>query len=302
MPQPPMHRELAGIVAPQEFVHGAGFRAFRITGASLGAGGDPFLSVDHFRIAAPTFPPHAHAGFSAATYVLPESACGMKNRDGLGDVSRIEPGGVHWTAAGSGLVHEEIPETPGQTAEGMQIFVRQPLANELAPPRIDHVDRDRVPTMTLERGAEVRLLAGRYETLASAFEPPSPLTVLDVSLPKGSRLEWPGSRPLGISSAPFAVYLFGGRIDLGEDYQGRRTVSAHSVIAFEAGEGEVQIEATTDARLLLMAGQPLQRPGYSNGPFVMSSPAALNDAVRRYRSGAMGSLPKDWPTADPAKG
>ena len=223
----------------------------------------------------------------------------MRNRDGLGDVSRIERGGVHWTAAGAGLVHEEIPETPGRVAEGMQIFVRLPLADELAPPRIHHVDKDRVPTLTLAGGAEVRLLAGRYETQASAFEPPSPLTVLDVALATGSRFEWPGSRPSGASSAPFAVYLFAGRIDLGEAYQTRRLVSAHNVIAFEAGDGELQIEAIVDARFLLMAGEPLRRPSYSNGPFVMSSAAALDDAVHRFRSGAMGSLPKDWPPAGP---
>ncbi len=294
----PIHRKLARIVAPQKFERGAGFQALQIAGAMLGVEVDPFLSIDHFRIAAPTFPPHAHAGFSAATYVLPESETGMKNRDGFGDVSRIPPGGVHWTAAGSGIVHEEIPEIPGRVAEGMQIFVRQPMEDERAPPRIFHVDEDKVPTAALP-GGTVRLLAGRYEALASSFEPPSPLTLLDVSLSKGGSFRWPDSRPSALSSAGFAVYLFSGQIDLGEAYGSKRYVSAPNVIAFEAGAGEMQLQAILDARFLLMAGQPLRMPSYSNGPFVLSSPAALDDAVRRFRSGAMGSLPKEWPPVGP---
>jgi redox-sensitive bicupin YhaK (pirin superfamily) len=43
-----------------------------------------------------------------------------------------------------------------------------------------------------------------------------------------------------------------------------------------------------------MAGEPIDAPAYSNGPFVLSSAEAIHDAVARYRSGAMGSLPPGW--------
>lgn len=32
-------------------------------------------------------------------------------------------GDTHWTCAGSGMMHEELPETPGVPALGLQIFV-----------------------------------------------------------------------------------------------------------------------------------------------------------------------------------
>jgi redox-sensitive bicupin YhaK (pirin superfamily) len=49
---------------------------FEVAGARhehLGRPLDPFLAADAFAMAQPFFPPHPHAGFSAVTYMLPES-------------------------------------------------------------------------------------------------------------------------------------------------------------------------------------------------------------------------------------
>src|ERR1700750_2818805 len=110
MPPPAMARPLP-VAAPRPIVrvarpeparHGDAFTALRMGSLAFGREGDTVINLDHFRMGGPTFPPHAHAGFSAITYMLPESAGAMRNRDSLGDVSLIPPGGLHWTAAGSG--------------------------------------------------------------------------------------------------------------------------------------------------------------------------------------------------------
>ena len=50
-------------------------------------------------------------GFIAATFLMEESECSVTNRDSLtgGVKSYLEPGGVYWCSAGSGVVHEQIP-------------------------------------------------------------------------------------------------------------------------------------------------------------------------------------------------
>ena len=63
---------------------------------------DPFLGVDHAWISTPTFQPHPHAGFSAVSYLFLDSETGIDNRDSLGNRNHIQPGGLHWTAAGAG--------------------------------------------------------------------------------------------------------------------------------------------------------------------------------------------------------
>lgn len=273
-------RAVTRIVVPTMAGHGPVFAALRMGMAAFGREGDPFLNLDHFRMARPTFPPHAHAGFSAVTYMLPESAGAMHNRDSRGDQSIIPPGGLHWTAAGSGVVHEEVPEQEGIAIEGFQIFVRQPVAQEEAPPVIHHVDPDEVPVVRLERGS-ARVLAGRHGGQAAPFEPPSPLALVDVELPAGAAFAW--TPEPGITAC--ATYLFEGRIAAGG-----RDIAAPALILFERGDTPIRCTALDDARLLVLAGRPLDAPSVSNGPFVLSSQAALDAAVRRYRSGAMGAL------------
>lgn len=119
---------------------------------------DPFLNVDFFVMSEPTFPPHPHAGFSAVTYLLPESRGSFRNRDSLGDTSTIGPGAIHWTQAGAGMMHEEIPSTPGVEGTGFQIFVNLPAAEKGIAPRALHADATHVPVASVD-GALVRVLA-----------------------------------------------------------------------------------------------------------------------------------------------
>ena len=79
---------------------------------------DPFLAFDPFEMAQPFFPPHPHAGFSAVTSMLPESANGFVNRDSRGATVDILPGDLHRTAAGSGILHEETPMRRGVACHG----------------------------------------------------------------------------------------------------------------------------------------------------------------------------------------
>jgi redox-sensitive bicupin YhaK (pirin superfamily) len=273
-------RAVARLVRPVTARHGDAFAAVRMGAAAFGADGDPFLNLDHFHMGGPTFPPHAHAGFSAVTYILPESDAGMLNRDSRGDRSIIPPGGLHWTAAGSGIVHEEVPERSGVTIEGFQIFVRQPVAQEDTAPVIDHVYPGAIPVVALGDGY-ARVLAGHYGGLAASFATPSPLALIDVALMPGEPFVW--SPEPGMTTC--AVYLFGGRLAIDG-----RTVEAPALILFERGDASVHLAAASRSRLLLLAGQPLDAPSVSNGPFVLSSQAKIDDAIDRYRRGAMGTI------------
>lgn len=265
--------------------HGSAFSAIRLTPDLFGAEGSPWFNIDHFRMAGPTFPPHPHAGFSAVTYVLPYSANGMRNRDSRGDRSLIAPGGVHWTAAGRGIVHEEEPDTPGTMCEGFQIFVRQPPEQESAEPAIGHAEAQDIPHLRLPGGAAARLLAGSWDGIEAPIAPPSPLVMFDVTLSEGEVLEWTGPEGWTLS-----CYLFDGEVSIeGSDEQ-----KAPLLLSFSRAGGVVTIQAKNHARLLLMAGEPIDAAAYSNGPFLMSTAEAIQDAIERYRRGAMGSLPSRW--------
>jgi pirin-like protein len=75
----------------------------------LGGLASPVLVFDDFRVRKLPFSPHPHAGFSAVTYVLEDSQRGLRSRTSLGNDIVVGPGGIVWTQAGRGVIHEEAP-------------------------------------------------------------------------------------------------------------------------------------------------------------------------------------------------
>ncbi|MGC0155570.1 pirin family protein [Chromobacterium vaccinii] len=159
---------------------------FRAHGLRDAAGRlDPFIGVDHAWMSAPTFPAHPHAGFSAVSYVFADSETGIDNRDSLGTRNRIRPGGLHWTAAGSGIVHQEDPAEAGKTVHSLQIFVQLPPAAQNGPPSAHSLAPEDIPQVRLP-GARIRVALGTFDGRTSPLTPPTPVTLLDIELEDGA--------------------------------------------------------------------------------------------------------------------
>jgi len=121
---------------------------------------DPFVMVDHFVMPDAAFAPHPHAGFSAVTYLFEDSAGRARNRDSFGTDNDLLPGSLHWTQAGSGMLHEELPSTPGSAAHGLQLFVNSARVHKNVPPEAFHLASDEVPVVHTAGGARVRVVLG----------------------------------------------------------------------------------------------------------------------------------------------
>ncbi|WP_461603827.1 pirin family protein [Aeromonas salmonicida] len=182
--------------------HAGHFRAFGLRGeAGLLS---PYLGVDHYWMNGPTFPPHHHAGMSAVSYLLLDSETGMANRDSIGTSNLIRPGGLHWTTAGHGVVHEEVPAESGKTVHGLQIFVGlAPKQRNIAPFPLTIEPQD-VPVIQ-RPGAKIRIPLGRYGDTQSPLTPPTEVTLLDVSLEAGAEL----TVPVAANHTMFAMPIFG---------------------------------------------------------------------------------------------
>lgn len=239
------------------------------------------LNVDHFHMSWPTFPPHPHAGFAAVTAMLPWSEGAFINRDSRGDRSRIGPGAVHWTLAGSGMLHEEIPERPGTDCEGLQIFVKLPEAHERTEPRAFHLDAEHVPTSE-HPGGLVRVLVGEHEGLVSPIVALTEVTMLHVSVRGALELRVPA----GVEA--FAMGLRGrGRLDDG-------SLAAHTATSVAAGERSLRGD---DLELLVGWSPAMPSLPTFQGPFCMFRPEHLREARQRFGAGRMGTLspsPVQW--------
>lgn len=232
------------------------------------------LNIEHFHMSQPTFPPHPHAGFSAVTWMLPWSEGSFANRDSLGDRATIGPGTLHWACAGSGMMHEEIPEVPGTDCEGLQIFVKLSEPVELSPPAVFHRPVEKVPTFQVA-GGRVRVLSGRVGEMDSCL-PVHPETTLAHASLDGS---WSVDIPPVVEA--FALVLRGaGRI-------GEQSVEAHNALPLVAGPTILEGKGL---EVLLGWSVPMARPPRFSGPFCLFGEDHLSDAFQRFRTGGMGSL------------
>ena len=71
--------------------------------------------------------PHPHVGLATVTYLFDGA---LVHRDSTGAVQRIEPGGVNWMTAGSGVAHSERSPDDARAARsglaGLQTWVALP--------------------------------------------------------------------------------------------------------------------------------------------------------------------------------
>ena len=239
---------------------------------------DPFVMVDHFVMPDAVFAPHPHAGFSAVTYLFDDSEGGVRNRDSFGTANDILPGALHWTQAGRGMVHEELPSVPGRAAHGLQIFVNSARANKQVPPAAFHLTPDQVPLVDA-RGATVRVVLGDFGGAVSRIGAHTAVTLLDITLAPHGRLDVPLPR----SQQAFAVVVRGG-------LDGVTAAGAHA-LRFDAAGDAIALAAGADgARLVLLAGEPLREPVFTHGPFVGNDAADVAAMIRRYQAGQMGAL------------
>lgn len=240
---------------------------------------DPFVMVDHFVMPDAVFAPHPHAGFSAVTYLFEDSAGGVRNRDSFGTANDILPGALHWTQAGRGIVHEELPLQPGRAAHGLQIFVNSARVNKTVPPAAFHVAAQAVPVVREPGGAVVRVVLGAHGDAESRIGAHTPVTLLDITLPPGGRI----TLPLPRSQQAFAVLVRGG-------LAGVAAAGPHA-LRFDAAGDAVAFAAGTDgAQLVLLAGEPLREPVFTHGPFIGNDAADVAAMIRRYQDGQMGAL------------
>lgn len=273
-------RTLKSVVELNTQRHGGGLVTADLGDVALARDLDPFIMVSLYEMAAPTFPPHPHAGFSVATYILPESPIGFFNQDTLGNRNRIALGALHITVAGAGVQHEEQPERLGSLARGYQIWIDHSDAQrELAPHALHLAVRD-VPIVERE-GAVIRAMLGASNGAASPLSPPTPVRLIDVKLENGARFE----QELLSAEAAFLLVL-DGVVDVAGVHVGAGQV----VLTARDGVTLSVAAHAGPARFTLFAGMPLNSKRVHGGPFVASSEAQLQSFAASFRSGGFGVL------------
>ena len=241
----------------------------------------PVLVLDDFRVEQHVFGPHPHAGFAAVTYVFEDSVGGLRSRDSLGNDVVVGPGGIVWTQAGSGVLHDEMPAQSGRELHGLQVFVNLSAKNKLTEPRVLKLDSQDVPEWRSESGNRVRVAVGTFNGVSSPLAPVEPFDLLDVKLKDCVSFEFREGRST-------LLYVFEGAVVALAERREVRIPHYHAVAL--RGKGRATFYADGASRLMILAGSEIPDPVVTHGPFIMNDGAQIDTAVQRYESGAMGRL------------
>jgi redox-sensitive bicupin YhaK (pirin superfamily) len=241
---------------------------------------DPFLMLDDFHSNNPSdysagFPSHPHRGMETVTYMISGSS---EHADNMGHHGRIGPGEVQWMTAGSGIIHEEMPQATEGRLQGFQLWVNLPSVRKMMTPRYQDIRKEMIPVVRPSDGVEVRVIAGRFgEAEGPVRDLVVPIVLLDVSMSPDS--SFVHSLPEGWST--FA-YIFEGEASFGKEKW--RTGEEHLVVF---GDGDaIQVRTEDDrARFLVASGRPLREPIAWRGPVVMNTDDELRQAFQEIREG-----------------
>lgn len=234
----------------------------------------PFLFLSEDWFGAPKgFEEHPHRGMQTVTVVL-EGA--LEHRDHTGAHGILKAGDVQWMTAGHGVLHSEMPHGK-ETAHTLQLWLNLPRKLKMIPARYQDQRLADVPVRKLKDG-EVRVYAGRSGDVQHGHGSDYPMSLLDLRLKAGGRLEQEVSpRDRGF------VYVLEGRATIGGKEAGKGDVAW-----FEPGEGdELSIAAAEDFRGLLFSGEPIHEPAVAYGPFVMNTRQEIQQAFIDYQAGKL---------------
>ncbi len=156
----------------------------------------------------------------------------------------------------------------GGRVHGFQIWVNLPARLKMTQPRYQEVTAAKIPTADSQDGlATVRVIAGEALGARAVIDTLTPIVYQDWSLKPGADV----TLPLAAEQQAL-VYVFEGAARVGD---GGKVVADGQMAVLAAGDS-VRLRAadgaTDGARLLLLAGVPLNEPVARYGPFVMNTP------------------------------
>jgi len=259
---------------------GAGVKLTRVLTQSLQRRLDPFLMLDAFGTDKPEdyiggFPDHPHRGFETVSYML---AGRMRHRDSAGHEGLLQQGGVQWMTAGSGVIHSELPEQEAGSMEGFQLWLNLSAKDKMCAPWYRDIQSAEIPEFTTPEGVTVRVIAGSSHGINGAMqrETTEPL-YLDLHMPAGASF----AQALPSTFNAF-IYVYRGEIQVGDkQVPAQRMAILKNAIDYDG----VVLNADVPARVLLIAGQPLNEPIVQYGPFVMNTQEQILQTINDYQQG-----------------
>jgi redox-sensitive bicupin YhaK (pirin superfamily) len=186
--------------------------------------------------------------------------------------------------AGRGIAHSERtpPElrTTGSRLFGIQSWVALSAKDEEMTPDFVHYDAEQMPVLS-ESGKTVRVIAGSILGANSLVRTSSPMFYADVTLQAGA------SAPLDPDHEERAIYTVSGEIEISGDVFGPA-----QLLVFRPSD-RITIRARSDARFMMLGGEPMDGPRFIWWNFVSSRKDRIEQAKADWKAARFDTVPGD---------
>jgi quercetin 2,3-dioxygenase len=275
-------RKCTQVVRGQHAIDGAGVHLRRVLGLRTVKDFDPFLMLDGFDSTDPEdyikgFPWHPHRGIETVTYLLKGD---IEHGDSLGNRGFIRDLQCQWMTAGSGIIHQEMPQATERML-GCQLWVNLPKKDKMTQPAYRDIKQQDV-SVVKENNATVRVLSGYYYGNHGAVKGEYvKVQYLDVSLEPN--IEW--RYHVTPNDQTLFLYLIEGTLaadaELAKFEEKACAMLMSGSSANSSDFDEVLVKAGKEgARFFLIAAKPLNEPVAWGGPIVMNTKEELDEAFR----------------------
>ena len=267
-------RTIRKIVTGQNATDGAGVKLVREIGYNDTEEFDPFLLLDAFDSTNPSdyirgFPWHPHRGIETVTYLIEGD---IEHGDSMGNRDHILAGDCQWMTAGSGIIHQEMPQ-PTERLLGAQLWLNLPAKDKMVKPKYRAIVKGDIPVAD-EKDKKVRIICGNYKGIKGAIEGDYVKALyLDVEVDAGA--EWLLNTE---TDHILFIYIIRGEAFFGDENE--KAIPEKHVILFSEGHTFKVETGHKRVRFLLMSGMPLKEPIAWGGPIVMNTREELNQAFR----------------------
>ena len=295
----PQTRTIHKVFKGKPTIEGAGVHLKRAFGHSQVPLFDPFLLLDDFRSNNPShyrkgFPWHPHRGIETITYVLRGE---VEHGDSMENKGVISAGDVQWMTAGSGIIHQEMPNgDPEGFIEGFQLWANLPASHKMMEPRYRDVKSPQIPEVVLDDGTKIKIICGK---VSGQSGPVRDIVInpeyLDISVPSETKFSHPTKRGHTVfayvidgkgyfcqEKKPFAYEVEGANYF---DMQRDALVGNETLVLYEDGDEIMVSTAKEPVRFILVSGKPIGEPVAWYGPIVMNTQEELEIAFEEYQNG-----------------
>src|SRR3954468_3441589 len=207
-----------------------------------------------------------------------DGSCARPNLRGA-DLQQTDLVGADLSAADLCHAPQKLPAVRSKLF-GIQRWVALSAKDEETSPDFVHYDASEMPVLT-DEGKTVRVIAGSILGASSPVRTSSPMFYADVALQAGA------SVPLDPDHDERAIYTVSGEIEISGDVFGPA-----QLLVFRPGD-RISIRARTDARLMLLGGEPMDGPRIIWWNFVSSRLDRIEQAKADWKAARFDSVPGD---------